>query len=100
MVITLGLVVAAVTWPDTLALPFGFRWPTLPARWPTPNEFARASVLLALPQIALSLGNSVLATRQVVGDLFPERPPLTVRRIGTTYALMNLVAAPLGGLPV
>ena len=57
-------------------------------------------MLLALPQIALSLGNSVLATRQVVGDLFPARAPLTVRRIGTTYALMNLVAAPLGGLPV
>lgn len=100
VVIGLGMVVAAVGWPADLALPFGFRLPQLPSRWPTPNEFAQASVLLALPQIALSLGNSVLATRQVVGDLFPARAPLTVRRIGTTYALMNLVAAPLGGLPV
>jgi MFS superfamily sulfate permease-like transporter len=72
----------------------------LPAHWPTNDEFARAALLLALPQIALSLGNSVLATRQVVADFFPEREPLTVQRIGTTYGLMNLVAAPLGGLPV
>ncbi|NCW46414.1 MAG: transporter, partial [Gemmatimonadaceae bacterium] len=63
-------------------------------------EFSSAALLLALPQIALSLGNSVLATRQVVADFFPERQPLTVQRIGTTYGLMNLVAAPLGGLPV
>ena len=99
-VLALGLVVAAFTWPADAPLPFGFRWPALPARWPTGDEFARASLLLALPQLALSLGNSVLATRQVAADLFPERPPLTVKRIGITYALMNLVAAPVGGLPV
>lgn len=100
VVLGLGFVFAATQWPVDLALPFGFRFPQWPARWPTGDEFARASLLLALPQLALSLGNSVLATRQVVSDLFPAREPLTVRRIGTTYALMNLVAAPLGGLPV
>jgi hypothetical protein len=65
-----------------------------------PGEFAQGALLLALPQLALSLGNSVLATQQVVRDLFPQRAPLTVRTIGTTYAVMNLAAAPLGGLPV
>jgi len=100
VVLLLGFIFAAIGWPQDLALPFGFRLPTLPTRWPTGDEFAKASVLLALPQIALSLGNSVLATRQVVHDLFPERAPLTVQRIGTTYAIMNLLSAPLGGLPV
>ena len=57
-------------------------------------------VLLALPQIPLSLGNSVLATRQVAADLFPERPPLAIRTIGLTYAAMNIVSPLLGGLPV
>lgn len=99
VVVALGFVVAAVRWPPGLPLPFGVQWPQLPTQWPTANEFATASLLLALPQIALSLGNSVLATRQVVEDLFPARP-LTVRRIGTTYGFMNLVAAPLGGIPV
>ena len=100
VVLALGLVAAALTWPAGAPLPLGVRFPTLPARWPTPNEFAQAALLLALPQLALSLGNSVLATKQVVADLFPEREPLSVKRIGTTYAFMNLLAAPLGGIPV
>jgi hypothetical protein len=100
VVLALGAAVAAFTWPASVAGPVGFHLPQLPARWPTGEEFAAAAGLLALPQIALSLGNSVLATRQVVADYFPEREPLTVKRIGTTYALMNLAAAPLGGLPV
>lgn len=99
-VLALGIIWAAAHWPETVPNPVGFHLPSFPARWPTGDEFARAALLLALPQIALSLGNSVLATRQVVSDFFPERPPLTVRRIGTTYGVMNLLAAPLGGLPV
>lgn len=55
-------------------------------------------LVLALPQLPLSLANSVLATRQVAADLFPERP-LSVRRIGLTYSLMNLVNPFLGGAP-
>ena len=100
VVIALGFVYAAITWPADTAAPFGFALPTLPQRMPTGDEFAKAALLLALPQLALSLGNSVLATKQVVTDLFPEREALTVRKIGTTYALMNLASAPLGGLPV
>jgi MFS superfamily sulfate permease-like transporter len=46
----------------------------------------------------LSLGNSVLATRQLAHDLFPERN-LTVRKIGITYAAMNLISPWLGGIP-
>jgi hypothetical protein len=65
---------------------------------PTAGDVAAGFVLLALPQIPLSLGNSVLATRQLVHDLFPERT-VTVRRIGLTYALMNLVNPWFGGVP-
>lgn len=100
VVVGAGTAYALATWPAAQPLPVGLHLPSLPARWPTPAEFAQGALLLALPQLALSLGNSVLATQQVVRDLFPERPPLTVRTIGTTYALMNLAAAPLGGLPV
>jgi MFS superfamily sulfate permease-like transporter len=65
-------------------------------QWP---DILTGAVLLALPQIPLSLGNSVLATRQVVEDYFPDRP-LTVRQISFTYGLMNLVNPFLGGFPV
>lgn len=100
VVVALGLGWAWVTWPEGMASPWSPRLPALPDRWPTTSDFLVALPLLALPQLALSLGNSVLATRQVVHDLFPDREPLTVRRIGTTYALMNLVSAPFGGMPV
>ncbi|RSK37465.1 putative sulfate/molybdate transporter [Hymenobacter metallilatus] len=66
---------------------------------PTWQNVQYGAILLALPQIPLSLGNSVLATRQVVEDYFPERP-LTVRQISFTYGLMNLINPFLGGFPV
>lgn len=75
----------------------GLRLPTwhLPAQ----ADILTGALLLALPQIPLSLGNSILATRQVTLDYFPERA-LSVRQISFTYALMNLVAPFLGGFPV
>ncbi|WP_317173585.1 putative sulfate/molybdate transporter [Hymenobacter montanus] len=66
---------------------------------PAPADILTGAVLLALPQIPLSLGNSVLATRQIAADYFPERG-LTVRQISLTYALMNLASPFLGGFPV
>ncbi len=55
-------------------------------------------VVLALPQLPLSLGNSILATRQIAQDLFPERP-IGVRKISLTYSLMNLINPFFGGVP-
>lgn len=55
-------------------------------------------LVLALPQIPLSLGNSILATRQVAEDLFPERN-VTARKLSLTYAAMNLVNPFFGGVP-
>ena len=75
---------------------FGFGLPGF--RVPTIEEVAIGFVVLALPQIPLSLGNSVLATRQLAEDLFPERR-VTVRKIGYTYAAMNLLNPWFGGVP-
>ena len=66
---------------------------------PTADELARGALLLALPQLALSLGNSVLATSQATRDLFPERA-VGVRKIGFTYGFMNIIGPLFGGLPV
>ena len=65
----------------------GLRLPRLGApEWP---DVVTGFFALALPQLPLSLVNSVLGTRQLVADLFPEHP-VTLRRIGLTYSLMNL----------
>ncbi len=65
---------------------------------PSTRDFLTGLVLLALPQLPLSLGNSILATRQVVADFFPTHH-VGVRRIGLTYALMNLIGPWFGGVP-
>ena len=66
---------------------------------PTPGDVITGFVVLALPQLPLSLGNSILATRQVAEDLFPE-VPLNIRKIGLTYSAMNLVSPFFSGVPV
>ncbi|MBC8084655.1 MAG: transporter [Hymenobacter sp.] len=99
LVIALGVGYALVFKLDlaTAQRAFGLRLPAWHAPgWP---DIAQGALLLALPQIPLSLGNSILATRQIAHDYFPERN-LTVRQISFTYALMNLVNPFLGGFPV
>jgi xanthine/uracil permease len=82
--------------PEVLAHAAGFSLPRLHV--PSWSEIWAGFLLLALPQIPLSIANSVLATRQIVEDLFPERR-LTARRIGLTYSAMNLINPFFGGVP-
>ncbi|MDP3499096.1 MAG: putative sulfate/molybdate transporter [Myxococcales bacterium] len=98
-VMGLGLLYAVVVKLDlsTLTGAFGVHLPTFIT--PTREELMSGALLLALPQLPLSLGNSVIATSQASADLFPGRG-VPVRKIGFTYALMNLVAPWFGGVPV
>jgi MFS superfamily sulfate permease-like transporter len=99
VVISLGFVYAftfKLKFAD-LTTSLGFRLPSFYA--PSWHDIVAGFFLLALPQIPLSLGNSILATRQVNDDLFPERP-LTIQKIGTTYSFMNLITPFFGGVPV
>lgn len=65
----------------------------------TLDDLRTALTLLVPAQFALSLGNSIIATERTVRDLFPDRP-VTIRRLGITYGLMNLVSPWIGGIPV
>lgn len=97
-VIALGLIYALVFKLDLprLVAATGIHLPQLSA--PSMSDVAQGFVLLALPQIPLSLGNSILATRQIVRDYFPD-VDLSVKKIGFTYALMNLINPFIGGVP-
>jgi len=75
----------------------GLVWPHAEP-WPW-DQWLTALTLLVLPQLPLSLSNSVIATQQTVRDLFPGRK-ITLRAIGLTYAGLNLAAPWFGGLPV
>jgi xanthine/uracil permease len=79
-----------------LAHGFGFQLPQFQV--PSRQDVLTGLVILAIPQLPLSLGNSVLATRQVAEDLYPERK-FSIRKISITYSLMNLVNPFFGGVP-
>lgn len=99
VVVVLGLLYSALMIVDwgtisiapRLAFP-SFRLPTLDAVW-------TGLLILALPQLPLSLSNSVIATERTLRDLFPAKP-ISVRRIGVTYGAANLFAGFFGGVPV
>jgi hypothetical protein len=100
VVVLLGVAWALAFTVDagTIAAGAGFALPS--PRTPSAAELWAGLVLLAIPQVPLSLGNSILATRQIAHDLMPERPELRVSSLGLSYSAMNLVAPFLGGVPV
>jgi xanthine/uracil/vitamin C permease (AzgA family) len=97
-VIALGIIYAALFTLRTDAVldSVGLRWPRLFV--PTTADVLSGLLVLALPQIPLSLGNSILATQQSARDFFPDRP-LSVRKISATYAVMNLIHPFFSGIP-
>ena len=96
--IALGIIYAVILKLDSSVITssIGFTLPHVQRL--TLSEVVSGLVLLAIPQIPLSLGNSVLATRQIAEDLFPDRR-ITVRKLSLTYAAMNLVNPFFGGVP-
>lgn len=99
VVIAIGLVYAVARSLDASAIAagFGLAWPRFQA--PSVDGMLTGLVVLALPQLPLSLSNSVIATSQTCKDLFPERR-ISVRKIGLTYSLINIVMPFFGGIPV
>ncbi len=98
-VIAFGIVYALVfkISPSVFSSSLGLHLPAL--RPPSADDMLQGFLLLALPQIPLSIGNSILATERIARDYFPSRG-VTVRKIGFTYSLMNLVAPFFSGIPV
>lgn len=56
-------------------------------------------VLLGIPQIPLSIGNSIFASNLLLNDYFPEKK-ITVNRIGLTFSLFNIVGSLFGAIPM
>jgi hypothetical protein len=63
------------------------------------NDLVTGTLILAVPQAALTPGNVIIATANEHNSLFPRRP-VSVRLLAIDHGLMNLAAAPLGGVPM
>ncbi len=97
-VLALGLAFALVFRLHPSLLIHGFKFVPPALNVPTRHDIWVGFYLLAIPQLALSFGNSILATQQIAADFFPGQR-LTIRKIGLTYSAMNLVNPFFGGVP-
>ncbi len=68
---------------------------------PTWDELWLGFTLLALPQIPLSLGNSIYATADAARQYFDEKAAhVTERKLMLTMGFNDLIASLIGGIPV
>ncbi len=77
----------------------GFGWQSPEMAFPSMAAFIDGFWWGALPQLPLTILNSVIAVCALSFVLFPERP-LKPGKIAVSVSLMNLVACPLGGMPM
>jgi Molybdate transporter of MFS superfamily len=98
VVVMMGIAYALVFKLDAAGLGDGLGISLPDLHVPSWSDIGRGFLLLAIPQIPLSLGNSLLATHQLANDLFPQRK-ISVTKIGLTYSAMNLVNPFFGGVP-
>lgn len=93
-----GLVLAGVGSPGALREVSAGVW--LP-RWAPPGvaDFASSFTVAALPQVPLTLLNSVVAVCVLSRELFPERP-MAVGAVARSVGVMNLVGCGFGAMPM
>lgn len=71
---------------------------TFPASW---KSFADSFLLLVLPQLPVTLGNSIVATRDLSSRLFGERgPKASDRSLALGLGISNIAIGLLNGMPV
>jgi hypothetical protein len=99
IVILIGLIYALIFRIDPIALGSELSLSLPVLQTPSWVNIQTGFLILALPQLPLSLSNSIIATDQTVRDLFPERR-VNVRKIGMTYSLVNLAVPWFSGIPV
>ncbi|MEE9554199.1 MAG: molybdate transporter family protein, partial [candidate division Zixibacteria bacterium] len=77
----------------------GIGWQTPFIHFPSPGNFLNGFWRGTIPQIPLTILNSVIAVCALSTDLFPEKP-LVPKKVAISVGLMNLIACPLGGMPM
>ncbi|XP_066309301.1 molybdate transporter 2-like [Miscanthus floridulus] len=98
IVFALGLVLCFVRDPSILQ---GLRFGPAPLRLVriTWDDFKVGFWEGAVPQLPLSVLNSVIAVCKLSSDLFPERAELSPARVSVSVGLMNFVGCWFGAMP-
>jgi len=74
-------------------------WPNFYWHWPPVSSWAGGLFKGALPQIPLTLLNSVVALCALSAEYFPGKG-VQPRKVAVSVGLMNLFCVPLGGIPM
>lgn len=73
----------------------------LPFGWPSVSDFSLALVVLAFPQLPMTIGNAVIANADLSLQYFPrDGRRVTPRALCLSMALANLMAFLIGGMPM
>jgi MFS superfamily sulfate permease-like transporter len=105
MLILLGVggLMAMATEPALLGelgqMSFRLRLPTFALTQLEQHDLVTGVLILGLPQVALTLGNAIIATVEENNKLFPSHP-ITVKAVAIDHGIMNLVATSMGGVPM
>ncbi len=103
MLIVFGIITELIREPSLLGvlsdIQFTLRMPHFALGTITFRDFVDGAIILAIPQIPLTLGNAVIAIVSENNCLFPERP-VSEKKIAISQGLMNLIAPVVGGIPV
>jgi predicted benzoate:H+ symporter BenE len=84
---------------EVLSIHPSFRLPEFTFARMSWEDFVKGSLLLAIPQLPLTIGNAVIAIRAENNQLFPDRP-VTDRMMAVSQGVINLLSAPFGGIPL
>ncbi len=99
----LGVLIAMATEPALMGelgqMAFRLRFPAFALTKLEQHDSLTGVLVLGLPQVALTLGNAIIATVEENNQLFPAHP-LTVKAVAIDHGLMNLVGTSMGGVPM
>jgi MFS superfamily sulfate permease-like transporter len=80
-------------------LSFHFHMPDVTLMKVSHTDLVTGVFVLGLPQVALTLGNAIIATVEENNAVFPHHP-ITVKAVAIDHGIMNLVGSSLGGVPM
>lgn len=99
----LGIGVALFQQPDLPArlaqAGISLRLPSIALGSLTWQDMLWGGLVLAIPQLPLTLGNACIAVCAENNDLFPDRP-VTERKVAISMGVMNLLSPIIGGVPM
>ena len=99
ILVGIGLVYTLLTYQQELSSItfFSFQLPSV--QMVDVSHWYLALTALVLPQLPLSLGNSIIATERTIKDLYPKRN-ISINQIAKSYSLVNMIAPFFSGIPL